>query len=175
MTAPVPSRRPGPVLRPLAAALLAAVGSIAACTKSETTTIQTCGLTCVNGGRCVNNGCQCPAGYEGGSCQTAWNSKFAGAYQYTGPGGTTQTVLLTASPNRPDLFATGSLGYDEVRFRRVDSLRFQLDSVRAGSVLLTGGSGSISESGRIIQGRYYTRTDATPSPILDSVSFVFRR
>lgn len=40
-----------------------------------------CGsTTCQNGGTCVNNLCQCPTGYYGNSCQSAYSSPFIGTF-----------------------------------------------------------------------------------------------
>ena len=38
------------------------------------------GVTCQNGGTCVNGNCNCASGYEGTSCQTKANAKFVGTY-----------------------------------------------------------------------------------------------
>jgi len=38
-------------------------------------------VVCQNGGTCVSGNCNCPAGYEGDSCQTETRAKYVGSYQ----------------------------------------------------------------------------------------------
>jgi hypothetical protein len=60
-----------------------------------------CGsTTCQNGGTCLSNACECPAGYSGTDCGTAWSTPYVGTYtcQYTSSGvqsGTWQSVVTT--------------------------------------------------------------------------------
>jgi len=41
------------------------------------------GHVCVNGGYCSLGTCVCPTGYQGLTCATAWNAKFAGTWNVT--------------------------------------------------------------------------------------------
>lgn len=74
-------------LTSIAAILLVSVHI--SCNKGDTTskTVIKC-VTCANGGLCIHDTCQCPAGYEGLSCQTLSYQKFVGSWRVTEKGST---------------------------------------------------------------------------------------
>lgn len=80
--------------------------SIFSCTTDKCSTV-----TCQNGGTCSDGNCNCLSGYEGSSCETRINTKFAGTYSGAGDcgsGSTAQSIsisVVTGDPHTIDVHA----------------------------------------------------------------------
>ena len=77
------------------------VGAALTLTQTSCNSDPCSGLICKNGGTCAKGICDCPAGYTGPKCDTAYSKQFVGTYPGTdaasaGSPATLDTVIITA-------------------------------------------------------------------------------
>lgn len=96
-----------------AAVVLSAFGAVTytSCNKDECKDV-----VCANGGTCntEDGSCSCATGYEGTTCQTKVNAKFAGVWAVSetcsGTAGTPYQVTITADATDPTKVLVSNLG-----------------------------------------------------------------
>jgi hypothetical protein len=136
-------------------------------------------VVCNNGGNCVSGTCQCPTGYEGGSCETLSATKFSGTWrtnteactlsgsnsQYDitiAPSGTNAANLLISNLYAAGRTATATLTPGST------TNAFTIESQAFGSSGNISGSGSVTGNQMTIS---YTVSVGTNSDICNNVIF----
>lgn len=125
---------------------------------SSIVSIVGCSPACVNG-TCVNNACDCDAGYEGTACDVAVNEKFNGTYSANEncslSGSYVYTVTVTPSSNSQSSALIFNLYDTNVSLLAVigaDGTSFTIASQNAGfgTIESIGAHGTISANGSSI-------------------------
>jgi hypothetical protein len=90
---------------------------VGACSKPDLqyngTIIEACkNVVCYNGGNCLDGRCNCPVGFAGTNCNTAWNSLFTGEYQAVDQCDLSNNynVQITPQVNKADGLSLSNIG-----------------------------------------------------------------
>ncbi len=131
---------------------------VASCGKSDTTskTIIKC-VTCANGGLCVHDTCQCPAGYEGITCETLAYQKFTGNWNVTEKG----SISPTTQFYNIEISSPGTSSSSLVLFN-LDNNALQLACTISGDSIYIPQQTTINNKSYVGVGYIYT--DATHGP-----------
>jgi hypothetical protein len=182
----------------LTALVFLAISFVACKQKEETPKPDKCtGITCENGGMCVDGNCTCARGYEGYKCEKRWLSRYLGNWEITETVAASSDLTrkglvkkyiasIKEKDNNPTRFFIddfmGNPAYDGVSCDIAlnnnggyeNSLHYiftKFQSVAGSYVSIRKGEGTVNESGSVMFGEYH-RTDIIDSVLTtDTVTF----
>ena len=141
--------------------------SYSSCSKKENNPCDA--VTCQNGGTCNDGKCQCPAGYEGASCETKTINKFVGSWNVT--------ELLSLGGSNTTLDSTGYVITINVA-NSTTTTELLIDNIgNAGNVVRLNGTVSgnnITVEPATIGGKIYEVPTASLSGTTMNIRFTIR-
>lgn len=135
---------------------------------SSSSSSSTCSATCLNGGTCVNNACNCPDGYSGASCETYYTTAYIGTYStnsFNCTGGATTPMTFVVSLDAND---KSKLNFGAFYGTLTDKTHFTIPAQTIPGGLTLNGSGAIN--GTLLTISYTSKLSASGINITTSCS-----